>query len=65
MYSWGSLNELPDQLGELLNNEAKREGIAEEGYKEAVKNHTWTVRALSIIQMVEAFRGLQSIQCIR
>jgi spore maturation protein CgeB len=62
MYSWGRLNELPDKIYDLLKNEEKRERIAEAGYKEATKNHTWTVRALSIIQMVEAFKSLRAIQ---
>ncbi len=61
-YSWGKLNELPDKIYDLLKNEEKRKRIAEEGYKEAIKNHTWTVRALSIIQMVETFRCLRNIQ---
>ncbi len=62
MYSWGRLNELPDKIYDLLKNEEKRERIAEAGYKEATKKHTWTVRALSIIQMVEAFKSLRAIQ---
>lgn len=62
MYSWGRLNELPDKIYDLLKNEEKRIKIAEEGYKEATKKHTWTVRALSIIQMVEAFKSLRAIQ---
>lgn len=60
-YSWGRLNELPGKIYDLLENEEKREGIAEEGFKEATKNHTWAVRALSIIQMVETFRSLRNL----
>jgi len=60
-YSWGKLSELPDKIYDLLENEEKQERIAEEGYKEATKNHTWTARALSIIQMVETFRCLRNI----
>ena len=62
MYSWGKLNERPDKITDLLKNEEKRERIAEAGYKEATKKHTWTARALSIIQMVETFRCLRNIQ---
>ena len=59
MYSWNNLDELPDKINNLLRDEERLADIAQAGYKVAMKSHTWTARALAIIEMVENFRCLQ------
>ena len=60
-YSWDNLTELPDRLNDLLCDQERLNFIAAEGKKVALQKHTWTVRALALLEMVENYKWLRKI----
>lgn len=48
---------MPEQMKELLADEAKREQIAQRGYEKALRWHTWHQRAEMILEWIEKDKG--------
>ena len=57
MFDLRHLKELPEQINGLLYDEKRRSEIAENGYKKALKQHTWDQRARKILEMIEEDKG--------
>lgn len=53
MFDLRHLEELPKQINELLDDEERRQKIAEDGYKKAWQLHTWVQRARKILEFIE------------
>ncbi len=53
IYNLEKLQSLPDMIYELLKDDDKREYIAQNGIKNATKNHTWINRAEKIIRLAD------------
>lgn len=60
-YSWDNLTELPDRLNDLLCDQERLNFIAAEGKKVALQKHTWTVRALALLEMAKNYKWLRKI----
>lgn len=56
MFDLGHPEELPGQIRAVLDDEEKRKGIAENGYRKAVRYHTWRQRAGKILEFIEEDR---------
>lgn len=56
MFDLGNLQELPGQIRELLGNGEKRKQMAENGYRKALRQHTWQQRAGKILEFIEEDR---------
>ena len=56
MFDLENLKKLPEQMKELLADEAKREQIAQRGYEKA-QRHTWQQRAEMILEWIEKDKG--------
>lgn len=57
MFDLENLKKLPEQMKELLVDEAKREQIAQRGYEKALRWHTWHQRAEMILEWIEKDKG--------
>ena len=53
MYDLKRLKELPEQIKMLLNEDERRRRIAENGYRKALKEHTWINRAGKLLEFIE------------
>ena len=58
MFDLDRLEELPGRIRELLGDEEKRRRMAENGYRKAVQQHTWSQRAGKILEFIEEDRAL-------
>lgn len=53
LFELNKLNELPDKIKELLNNDALRDEISQNAYKKASREHTWGRRAKQLLELCE------------
>lgn len=53
LYDLANLHALPDMMKHVLNDAAQRSAIAENGYQNALANHTWDSRAKEFIQIID------------
>ena len=53
MFDLKRLKELPEQIKMLLNEDERRRRIAENGYRKALKEHTWINRAGKLLEFIE------------
>lgn len=56
IYNLEQLEKLPDMINELLNDDDKREYIAQNGMKNAGQHHTWINRAEKIIELAKSYK---------
>ena len=47
------INELPQKIKSLLEDDRRREKIAESGYQKAKKEHTWYRRAGQLLELMD------------
>jgi spore maturation protein CgeB len=57
IYSLKDLNNLPNLINDLLSNPEKAKIIAQNGYEEALKKHTWNHRIKDVLQSIKEFEG--------
>lgn len=50
IYNLEKMSEMVSQVKDILSEPAKYQGVADAGYKEAVAKHTWSHRALAILE---------------
>lgn len=55
IYSLKDLNNLPNLITDLLSNPEKAKIIAQNGYEEALKKHTWHHRIKDVLQSIKEF----------
>ena len=53
-YDLKHINELPEIYGKLISDQATLKNIAEAGYEESIKNHTWNSRGEKILKILES-----------
>lgn len=56
LYKFTEIDQLPEKLQALLDNDASRQCIAAAGQQNAIQNHSWKSRAKTIIEYVEQFK---------
>lgn len=53
LFELDKLNDLPDKIKKLLNDENIRKNIAQNAYQKAFKEHTWDVRAKELLELIK------------
>lgn len=53
LFELNKLNELPDKIKALLNNDALREEITKNAYKKASREHSWSRRAEQLLELCD------------
>jgi len=58
LYNWERLEQLPEKIKKLSDDEEERKKIAARGKERALAGHSWPCRAKQILEMAEAFDAI-------